>query len=249
MSHRTGRSTFALVATAIKASIRRRFAPRFRWQSQGVGALASQEKKQKRREGARRIRVLLKVGGLMADSTLPPLESYREYLRLLARLQLDPRLRSKLDPSDVVQNALLRAASECKQFRGKTVAEQLAWLRKILATELARAARDLGRQKRDVDREQPLEQALDQSSKRLEHFLADAQSSPSDRAERNEQLVLLASALASLPDRQRQAVELHYLHELPLAEIAGMLECSVDSVGGLLHRGLGKLYDRLKPRG
>jgi len=138
----------------------------------------------------------------MADESLPLwLERSREYLRLLARLQLDPRLRSKLDPSDIVQTVLLCAAKDCKQCRGETAEAQLAWQRKILARELARASRDLGRQKRDVGREHSLEQALDESSKRLEHFLADDQSSPSERAERNEQVVLLASALASLSVR------------------------------------------------
>jgi RNA polymerase sigma-70 factor (ECF subfamily) len=185
----------------------------------------------------------------MADESVPHwLESYRAYLRLLARLQLDPRLGSKVDPSDIVQNVLLVAAKEWERFRGKTPDEQRARLRTILATELARAVRDLHRQKRNVARERSLEHALDQSSKHLEHFLADGQSSPSERAERNEQLMLLASALESLPDRQRRAVELHYFNEMAIPEIAGMLDCSERAVGGLLHRGLDKLYEKLKDR-
>jgi RNA polymerase sigma factor (sigma-70 family) len=104
-----------------------------------------------------------------------------------------------------------------------------------------RAARDLGRQKSDIAREQSLELSLEQSSKRLESFLADGQSSPtsspqsdsslpadgqsspSAKAERSEQVMLLAIALASLPERQRQAVELHYLHGLTPAAIAEIL--------------------------
>ena len=185
----------------------------------------------------------------MTETSLLPLERYREYLRLLARLQLDPRLRPKLDPSDVVQATLLQAHRGRDQFRGRTEAEQVAWLRAILAGELARASRDLGRDKRDVDRERSLERALERSSHHLEHWLAADDSSPGERAERNEELARLADALAALPDDQREAMELHYLHGWPLAEIAARLDRTTKSISGLLYRGLGTLRERLRPEG
>src|ERR671939_260427 len=75
-----------------------------------------------------------------------PLEDYREYLRLLARLQLDPRLRSRLDPSDIAQETLLKAHERRHQFRGQTEGERIAWLRTILANTLTDAVRKLGRE-------------------------------------------------------------------------------------------------------
>ncbi len=185
----------------------------------------------------------------MTETSLLPLERYREYLRLLARLQLDPRLRSKLDPSDVVQATLLQAHRARDQFRGRSEGERVAWLRTILAGELARASRDLGRGKRDVDRERSLERALEQSSQRLEQWLAADDSSPGERAERNEELACLGESLATLPDDQREALELHYLHGWPLAEIAARLERTPKAVSGLLHRGLINLRERLRPGG
>jgi RNA polymerase sigma-70 factor (ECF subfamily) len=186
----------------------------------------------------------------MTDSNLPrSLESYREYLLLLARLQLDPRLRPRLDPSDVVQETLLQAHQTSDQFRGQTAGEQIAWLRRILVRKLARASRDHRRDKRNLDREQSLERALEQSSQRLELFLAADESSPSERAERNEQLARLADALASLAEDQREAVELHYLRGWSLADVAVHLERSPKAVGSLLHRGIVKLHERLRPGG
>src|SRR5215469_11512222 len=106
-----------------------------------------------------------------------PLESYQDYLRLLARLQLDPRLRGKLDPSDVVQQTLVKAHQNREQFRGQTGGEQAAWLRRILANTLIDAAR---KYQRELSLEHGLERALDESSARLDAWLAAEQSSPSE---------------------------------------------------------------------
>src|SRR5207302_6051490 len=109
------------------------------------------------------------------------LERFRAYLRLLARMQMGPRLQGKLDPSDLVQQTLLQALRALDRFRGRSDAELAAWLRQILAHKLTNAARELGRAKRDVGRECSLERALEQSSARLEAWLVTEQSSPASR--------------------------------------------------------------------
>ena len=161
------------------------------------------------------------------------LEMYRGYLELLARSWLDPRLRGKLDPSDLVQQTLTRAVSAHDRFRGGD-GQLAAWLRSILGNVLIDAARKYGGDRH----ERSLQAALEESSARLEAFLVADQTSPSERAERNERLLRLADALARLPDDQRRAVELRHLQGLALAEIAVEMDRSVDSVVGLIHRGL-----------
>ena len=81
------------------------------------------------------------------------LERFRNYLRLLARMQLDARPTGELDPSDLVQETLLEAYQRREQFRGKGDADEAAWLRAILARNVADALRAQGRLKRDVSRE------------------------------------------------------------------------------------------------
>jgi RNA polymerase sigma-70 factor (ECF subfamily) len=174
------------------------------------------------------------------------LADFREYLLLLARARLDPRLRGKLDASDVVQQTLLEAHRDLGQFAGQNEQQLAAWLRQILARNLANAIRDHGRGKRDVARERSLEAALDESSCRLESWLAADQSSPGQRAERNESIARLAQALASVPDDQREALVLRHLLGRSLADIATVLDRSPAAVAGLLHRGLKCLRGRLR---
>jgi RNA polymerase sigma-70 factor (ECF subfamily) len=171
----------------------------------------------------------------------PTLERFRAYLHLLARMQLGPRLQGKLDPSDLVQQTLLQALEALDQFRGRSEAKLAAWLRQILARNLANAARDLGRAKRDVARELSLEAALEQSSARLEAWLAAEQPSPSQQAQRKEQVLRLAEALASLPKAQQEALTLHYLQGWSLGDIGRHLGRSPAAVAGLIKRGLKQL--------
>jgi RNA polymerase sigma-70 factor, ECF subfamily len=162
----------------------------------------------------------------------------RDYLRVLAQLGLDPRLRAKVDESDVVQQSLLEAHRDWDQFRGATEAERFAWLRQILARNLSNLLRDYTRAKRDVTREWRPDPALEASSVRLERWLAVDQTTPGTAAVREEAAVRVALALSELPGQQREAVILRHWHGRPVAEIAAQLNTTPDAVTGLLYRGL-----------
>ncbi len=176
------------------------------------------------------------------------LERFRDYLRLLVRLQIGARPNARIDPSDVVQQTLMEAFEKRAQFRGSTDAEQAAWLRMILARNVADVFRAQGRLKRDVTRERSLDEDLDESSARLGRWLAAEQPSPSEHARLHERAILLAGALARLPEPQREAVILHYWQGCSLAEIASSLDRSASAVAGLLKRGLKNLRTELDGR-
>src|SRR5262249_14164853 len=131
------------------------------------------------------------------------LEDYRDYLALLARFQLPPVLRAKVDPSDIVQETLFRAHKNVDQFRGHTEAELAVWLRRILLNYLAESLRKFGTAAHQGEQERSPEMSGDQSSARLEDWLASGHSSPSEQAIRHEELLCLARALAQLPENQR----------------------------------------------
>lgn len=177
------------------------------------------------------------------------LERFRDYLCLLARAQVDGRLREKFDPSDLVQQTLLEAYQKREQFRGGTDAERAAWLRQMLAHNLADAVRALGRAKRDAALERSLEAGMADSSARLQDWLAAEQSSPSEHVSKGEELLRLVEALKQLPEPQREAVVLHHLQGHTLAELASRLGRSEPAVAGLLHRGLKKLRELLQEGG
>jgi RNA polymerase sigma-70 factor, ECF subfamily len=179
------------------------------------------------------------------ESSCQPLQAYdlerfRAYLGLLARLEVAPRLRDKVDLSGVVQQTLLEAHQNLVVFPGRdrTEPEVAAWLRSILSHNLADTLRKLTAQKRNVHLEWSLDSALEQSASRVEQWLAAEQSSPSQQAIRHEELVRMAESLSLLPEAQRRAIELHHLEGKPLAEIAALLGSTKGAVAGLLHRGL-----------
>jgi RNA polymerase sigma factor (sigma-70 family) len=96
-------------------------------------------------------------------------------------------------------------------FQWRSDAELTAWLRRILVNTLIDELRYLGAECRDAAREQAIEQSVAESSSRLESWLAANTPSPADRVSRQEQLLLMAKALAELPEAERRAVEMKHL--------------------------------------
>jgi RNA polymerase sigma-70 factor (ECF subfamily) len=168
---------------------------------------------------------------------------FRQYLLVLARLQLAPQLRGKLDPSDVVQQTLLKACQSREQLRDER--SMSAWLRSILANELTEQLSRFSADKRSLDMERSLETDLAASSARLEDWLAGSDTSPSQRLEREEELVRLGDALGGMADDQRMVVEMRYLSGMSVSAIAEQMGRSQQSVAGLLRRGVRNLRKTL----
>jgi RNA polymerase sigma-70 factor, ECF subfamily len=177
-----------------------------------------------------------------ADALGKLLELYRNYLALLARLQINRRLQSKVDAADLVQETFLKAHRGFAQFRGSTEAELVGWLRQILALNVANVVRHYyGTQGRDVRLERELAEEMEQSSQAWGLGLVAQQSSPSNRAAKREEAVRLADALQKLPGDYSEVIVLRHLEGLPFAEVGRRMSRSVDSVEKIWIRALVKL--------
>jgi RNA polymerase sigma-70 factor (ECF subfamily) len=169
----------------------------------------------------------------MDQSDGPDMGSYRDYLLMLARAQVGARGEGRpvIDPSDVVQQALLAAHERRGDFRGANADEHLAWLRTLRRRPDGWAA--------------SFERAIEDSSRRLDAWLAADDASPSSRLRLRERTLRLAAALARLPDDQRDAIEAHYLRGLTVPEVAAETGRTTASVAGLVRRGLQTLRGML----
>lgn len=154
------------------------------------------------------------------------LQLYRNYLIVLATAQLDARVRKRVSPSDLVQEAMLNAYRDFSQFRGCSEPELLSWLRRILINCLHHAYEThMQAQRRDVRRDVSLEEmnkTLDRSA-HLAHSLADKNPSPSTCVSDHERAVAMADQLAKLRADYRDVVVLRNLQGLSFDEIAERL--------------------------
>ncbi len=176
--------------------------------------------------------------------TCRELGRYRNFLRLQA-MGIPPRYRPRLESSDLVQQTLLDAHENLHQFRGKSEPEMAKWLSKMLANNISDAMRALGRKKRDVARERPLDQGGRSSMRCAADWIASEQTSPSLVACKAEQVLQLAEAISRLPESQQEVIVLHHLHGRTLADVAAHVQRSPSAVAGLLYRGLKSLRNEL----
>ena len=180
---------------------------------------------------------------------------YRNYLRMVVRTGLGPRLRERVELSDVVQEALVEVVRQFPQFTGQSEAALVGWLRRLVGQKLADLGRYHSRAKRAGDATAlPLDAApaaagggrAGEESGRLLDMLALSQTSPSQAVSKREQLVLLADAFAGLPDQEADVLWLYYTENLSFEAIGQRLGLSRKSVRGIYARGLKHLKRSLE---
>jgi RNA polymerase sigma-70 factor (ECF subfamily) len=176
------------------------------------------------------------------------LEGYRNYLRLMAATTLEGRVRGKADASDVVQETLLKAHENFHQFRGTTEGEWVAWMRRILARNVAELHRRYALPGRRVDRERSLEASMERSSAALRDLVPGKAPTPSEGAVQRERSVMLADALADMEPEDREVVILRNLNELSWSDIAERTGKSPDAARMLWVRALQRMGPMLKER-
>jgi RNA polymerase sigma-70 factor (ECF subfamily) len=181
---------------------------------------------------------------------------YRNYLRMVVRTGLGPRLRERLELSDVVQEALVEVVRQFPQFTGQNEAALVGWLRRLVGQKLADLGRYHSRTKRaggvaPVPLDAPWEggkgdDAGEQGAGRLLDVLALSQTSPSEVVSRRELIVLLADALAGLPVGEADVLWLYHAEGLSFEAIGDRMGITRKSVRGIWARGLKRLKRSLE---
>lgn len=182
---------------------------------------------------------------------------YRNYLRMVVRTGLGARLRERLELSDVVQEALVEVVRQFPQFTGQNEAALVGWLRRLVGQKLADLGRYHSRIKRGADAAAlPLDAAWEggdgggghqgEGGGRLLDMLALSQTSPSEVASRRELIVLLADALAGLPDNEADVLWLYHAENLSFEAIGERVGASRKTARGIWARGLKRLKRSLE---
>lgn len=150
------------------------------------------------------------------------LQRDRERLRRAVALRLDPRLAGRVDPSDVLQEAHLEAATRLAEYLRDPALPFFLWLRLLTLQRLVTVhRRHLAAQGRAVGREVPLDRGVPPAtSAALAARLLGDGTSPSDAAARAEMKQRLHAALDEMDPIDREVLTLRHFEQLTTAETA-----------------------------
>lgn len=176
------------------------------------------------------------------------LNTHRARLRRIVALRLDRRLRGRLDPSDVIQEAFLDATVGLANFVAKHEMPFFLWLRWLTGLRLTTLHRQhLGYRIRDAGREVSLDRMAmpSASSAALAAHLLGQDTSASAVAMRLERKACVQEAIEALEPLDREVLILRHFEELTNAEVAHSLEIQEAAASKRYVRALRRLKEAL----
>ena len=172
------------------------------------------------------------------------LDRHRNQLKQMVAVRMHPGLTARIDPSDVVQEALIVAAKRLPQYLQQQPIAFYPWLRQLAFERLIELHRyHLEREKRSVLREVPIELALpDRSASQLVDRIVDLSLGPRSRAVREELRQRVRAALEDLPSTYREVLVLRHLEQLSVDDTAEVLGIAPATVKTRYYRAISRLH-------
>ena len=174
---------------------------------------------------------------------------HRERLWRLVRFRMDPRLRDRMDPDDVLQEAFLAGSRRVESFLSQPGASLFVWLRLLVMQTLCDLYRHhVGAQMRDARRDVALDpQDGSHTSVCLAVLLAGTITSPSQAAAALELMGRLEQAIASMAKIDQEIIALRHFEDLTNLETAEALGISPQAASNRYVRAIARLKEILTP--
>jgi RNA polymerase sigma-70 factor (ECF subfamily) len=173
------------------------------------------------------------------------LARHRDRLRQVVAFRLDRRLAARMDPSDVVQEALADAARKLPEYLRLRPLPFYPWLRQLALERLVEMhRRHIQAQRRSVTREEDLP-LTDESTLQLADRLLATGATPVAAVLRDELRRRVQEALARLAPRDREVLVLRHLEQLSVRDVAAVLNINEGAVKTRHLRSLRRLRDEL----
>ena len=195
-------------------------------------------------ESAKTQTLLIAAGEGDADAVGQLLARHRPALRRMIDMRLDPKLRQRLDASDVVQDVLIDAHRRLDEYLADPKMPFHLWIRLIAKDRIIDAhRRHRGAARRSLDREQPMHSpgGIDQSTMDLAAQLCDPELTPAARATWEELQRRFRDALDELPEADREVVLMRHFEHLSNSEVAAALDLSEPAASMRYMRSMRKL--------
>ena len=189
-----------------------------------------------------------RAGGPTAVDKL--LGEFREPLRRVIDLRLDPAIARRVDASDIVQDVLLEANQRLVEYLKKPDMPFHLWLRHLAQDRIIDThRRHRLAQRRSADREQPIARPAwtDESSVSLVAQLVDTERTPTSEAIQQELLRKLTAAIERLGDDDREVVLMRHHEGLSNQDVAKALDLTEAAASMRYLRALRRLKDVLVP--